>query len=410
MEAEGLVAEAKPPPKPPSKTTAAAKKRKAASADAGRAGAGLLQLPKLPPVRTVPKGGAKRQRVDALPDLGGPGAGGPSGYMAPHMGHHSGAGGLGFPLDPLLSPSEMQLFNEVNALLSPTAQGGDWDMLAGLVGSARGGAALGSGSGGSSTMPLGDTPLSDMASVFSWFLNGTPTAAGAAAAAGGGPYEARVPTPRGAPAAIAGAAQEPPQPSAQSVAALIRALSPAVSPAATPRGAAGAGLMPAPGSRRAGGPSVATAAAAGSAAVAAGPSSGLTAEMGQRVLLQRLLHLRATGVGGGGSGAVPMTPFTAAMTEHVFSPLAGHGARRSPRLPAVKTGGAIATPMAAPPTVGAAASTPAFTPGELQLLLATLGGNNPFAPGIAHDKVAEAQASQEAAGEAAGALTTFANR
>ena len=401
MEAEGLVAEAKPPPKPASKTTAAAKKRKAASADAGRAGAGLLQLPKLPPVRTVPKGGAKRQRVDALPDLGGPGAGGPSGYMAPHMGHHSGAGGLGFPLDPLLSPSEMQLFNEVNALLSPTAQGGDWDMLNSLVGSARGGAALGSGSGGSSTMPLGDTPLSDMASVFSWFLNGTPTAAGAATAAGGGPSEPLVPTPRGAPAAIAAAAaaQEPPQPSAQSVAALIRALSPAVSPAATPRGAAGAGLMPAPGSRRAGGPSVATAAAAGAAAAAAGPSSGLTAEMGQRVLLQRLLHLRATGGGGGGSGAVPMTPFTAAMTDHVFlSPLAGHGARRSPRLPAVKTGGAIATPMAAPPTVGAAASTPAFTPGELQLLLATLGGNNPFAPGIAHDKVAEAQASQEAAG------------
>ena len=390
--------EAKPPPKPASKAAAAAKKRKAAGADGGRAGAGVGQLPKLPPVRTVPKGGAKRQRVGAMPDFGGPAPGGPSGYM-PHMGHHSGAGGLGFSLDPLLSPSEMQLFNEVNALLSPTAQGGDWDMLAGLVGSARGGAAMGSGSGGSSTMPLGDTPLSDMASVFSWFLNGTPTAAGAAAAAAGGPSEARVPTPRGAPAAIpAAAAQAPlPQPSAQSVAALIRALSPAVSPAATPRGAAGAGLMPAPGSRRAGGTSAATAAAAASAAAASGPSSGLTAEMGQRVLLQRLLHLRATGGGGGGSGAVPMTPFTAAMTEHVFSPLAGHGARRSPRLPAVKTGSDIATPMAAPPTVGAAASTPAFTPGELQLLLATLGGNNPFAPGIAHDKVAEAQA--EAAGQ-----------
>ena len=398
MEAEGLVVETKPPPKAVSKTAAAAaKKRKAASAEAGRggAGAGMGQLPKLPPVRTVPKGVAKRQKVGGamLPDFGGPAAGGPS--HLPPMGHHSGAGGgLGFSLDPLLSPSDMQLFHDVNALLT----GGDEDLLAGLVGSARGGTRLGSGSG-SSTMALGDTPLSDMASVFSWFLNGTPTAAAGAAAAG--PSEARVPTPKGAPAAATSAAaatQQPPPPSAQSVAALIRALSPAASPSATPRGAAGVGLMPAPGSRRAGGPSAATAAAAASAA-AAGPSSGLTAEMGQRVLLQRLLHLRATGGGGGAGGSgVPMTPFTAAMTEHVFSPLAGHGARRSPRLPAVKTGGDIATPMAAPSTVGPAATTPAFTPGELQLLLATLGGSNPFAPGIAHDKVAEAQA--EAAVEA----------
>ena len=404
----------------------AAKSSKSASKKRKQSTGGVGPSPKLPPVRTAPPkagagaaaaaygGPAKKQKLSVRV----PGRG--TGDLVGH--HHAPLppAPLTFgPHDPLLSPSEMQLFNEVNALLTPT-QGGlggsDWDLLGGLASARGGGTRL--GSGGASTAPLTDTPLGqwDMASVFSWFLNGTPTAGGTATTAG--PSTAATapsgdarsgPTPRGpTAAAAAAAAQAMAQPSAQSVAAMIRALSPAVSPSVTPRGggpaaagsaaaaaaAAASALMPAPPSRRAA--ATASAAAAGSgASCSAGAArsqmpDGLTAEMGQRVLLQKLLHLRASGgasaVGGAGGGAgVPLTPFTAAMTEHVFSPL---GSRRSPRVAPVRTGGEGATPM-----VGAAAVSPTFTPSELQLLLSTLGGDNPFAPGIAHDKVAEAQAA-----------------
>ena len=88
------------------------------------------------------------------------------------------------------------------------------------------------------------------------------------------------------------------------------------------------------------------------------------AEAGQKVLLQKLMHLRSNpatplkGVANGGAG-VPGA-----------SPLSGAG-RRSPRLATIKTraadggaeGGDVNT-----------AQTPSFTQNELQMLLAALGG------------------------------------
>jgi hypothetical protein len=156
-------------------------------------------------------------------------------------------------------------------------------------------------------------------------------------------------------------------PSAASVAALIRTLSPTVSPSTTPRAGAGA-AAPTPSGRGKG--------AAGGAGKL--PDGNLTAEMGQKMLLHKLLHLRASGGAqaaggaGGAGGSQPPTPLSPTFFDHAFSPL---GTRRaSPRLAPIKT--AMGAPEArrgdAPPPQLAAS--PAFTPQELQLLLATLGG------------------------------------
>lgn len=284
--------------------------------------------------------------------------------------------------DPGLSPNELQLFHEVNALLTPS-MGADWDML-GLL-SARAGAGPAGAAGGGGGTPL-DTPVADMASVFSWFLSGSPTAGGSGVGAGPGAAGAAGGAGAAGPSAAAGApggiTPTSGVPSAASVAALIRTLSPTVSPSTTPRAGAG-------------GAAAATPAGRGKAAAGAAgklPDGALTAEMGQKMLLHKLLHLRASGGAQGGGGAAggaggsqPPTPLSPTFFDHVFSPL---GTRRaSPRLAPIKT--AMGAPAEggrkgeAPPP--ALAASPAFTPQELQLLLATLGGENPFAGGVLSD-------------------------
>jgi hypothetical protein len=152
------------------------------------------------------------------------------------------------------------------------------------------------------------------------------------------------------------------------VAALIRTLSPTVSPSTTPRAAAGGAAGGAGGRGKA---------AAGGGKL---PDGNLTAEMGQKMLLQKLLNLRASGGAqaaaggaGGAGGSQPPTPLSPTFFDHVFSPL-GTGRRASPRLAPIKTAmGAPETKKGDAPPPPLAAS-PAFTPQELQLLLATLGG------------------------------------
>jgi hypothetical protein len=81
------------------------------------------------------------------------------------------------------------------------------------------------------------------------------------------------------------------------------------------------------------------------------------------------------GAGGASGGSQPPTPLSPSFFDHVFSPL---GSRRSPRLAPIKTSSTLGGP-AAPDAKGKGmaelvTSTPAFTPAEMQLLLATLGG------------------------------------
>ena len=237
------------------------------------------------------------------------------------------------------TPSELQLFQEVNALLTPSL-GAEWDALSldgsGASARAGGGAARGSGgatAGGSASL---ETPLPDMASVFSWFLNSPSGAPGGGLTVGG---------PAAAPAAAAAVVP----PTARSIASMIRMLSPAASPSGTPRSRASAR-----------GAAAAAAAAASSRLPDGGV--GLTAEQGQKALLHKLLHLRACG---GTPSGQPSTPLSPGFFDALFSPLGG--SRRSPRF--TRTGDETAR------SVGVdGGATPAFSSQEMQLLLATLGG------------------------------------
>lgn len=134
------------------------------------------------------------------------------------------------------------------------------------------------------------------------------------------------------------------------------------------------------------------------------PAEGLTAEQGRKALLQKLLTGNAHSMGAGGSrdGQSPMAGllnlFAGGGGDH--SPLGG-GPRRSPRLAPIRTsgggaaaaGGGLGSATAAAGLTGGTLTpadklrlaeflqSPSFSAVEMQLLLATLEGENPFAPG-----------------------------
>lgn len=189
------------------------------------------------------------------------------------------------------------------------------------------------GSAGSNAAPGTplDTPVADMASVFSFFhsLGGSPRSQGN--------------TPNTAHAAAAAAA-------------ILRDT--------------GVGLGGTPRTTRS------------QAARLSEGGQGLTADQGRQLLLKRLL-------GGSGAGNQPQTPTLAGLLSGNLSPLSG-GNRSSPRLAPVRTGlvppagfsGSSHTPtdgLRSARGIAELLSSPNFTASEMQLLLATLGGENPFA-------------------------------